>query len=123
MIHTEWNSEILILVLDDPSTRNSFGLGAAKEFSQALKTKKAKGILIQSRGLVFCSGGDLKQYGAMGSLKSDGQKVNATISKVLRQLDEYPRPLVMSVGGDCIGGGLELLSCGDAVLSATAARF
>lgn len=65
----------------------------------------------------FCAGADIS-----GDL-SAGPEMAAMVSHALLKNDEYPKPIVAAVNGDCIGGGVELLLSTDIRGAAPAARF
>jgi enoyl-CoA hydratase/carnithine racemase len=71
---------------------------------------------------VFCSGGNLTDYAAMTS-PEEGKRVNRKIAAILDEVSRLPVPTVCAVTGDCFGGGVELISAFDVVLSVPHAMF
>lgn len=103
---------------------NSFGPQEAHELMDFLDGPKAKIvsaiIWTNELGFPFCRGGNLKYYGSLAT-KLEGLKANREIRKSLLRLSTLPIPTLALVRGDAFGGGLELISCFDVVISTPAA--
>ena len=119
-------NRILHLTFEDPATRNSFSLTAARELMKLIEESKAgqgfDAVLFSARGRVFCSGGNLADYASM-SKASEGKQVNDEIREALSALSSLQVPTVCAVAGDCFGGGVELVSCFDHVIAASHVIF
>jgi enoyl-CoA hydratase len=122
LISSVRHSDILHLTFSDPTSRNALSLRAARELRAILQTKDFSAVIFEARGRVFCSGGHLSDYASMTSA-DEGRSVNDEIRGVLASLSTLDRPTVAAVGGDVFGGGLELLSCFDSVISVPHAMF
>jgi enoyl-CoA hydratase/carnithine racemase len=120
-MRAEITDGILNIVLDSPNTKNAFGLGEAKQLSQSLKGD-IRLIVLSAKGRVFCSGGNLQEYSKLKT-KAAGIKINKDIRATLTKLSKFPAPKIALVTGDCFGGGIELLSCFDFILSEPHAFF
>lgn len=107
---------VLNVVLDSPKTHNAFDHAQSKILLKSLKSKNIKLIVISAVGRVFCSGGQLRDYAALKT-KAQGVKVNREIRLALEALAKYPAPKIAAVTGDCFGGGIELISCCDWIIS------
>lgn len=126
--------EILTIEFDSPEQSNCFGLKEA-EFIQSLdfrvknsaenfsvvfgnknSRQKLRALMLTNQGRVFCSGGNLRAY----ALLTIPQQIvtNRKIRKVLDQVSRLPIPTAVAMNGDCLGGGIELISCFDYVVSA-----
>ncbi len=137
-IETTFSDGILQIALNNPSRGNSFGLQAAESLAAAIKKyapapKKqgqtlnsslpsCRGLLLTAKGRLFCAGGDLTDYSRL-TKASEGKKINRRITDILNQLSQWPLPTVCVVNGDCFGGGVELVSAFDKVLSTPDAMF
>lgn len=115
---------VLVVEFRDPSTRNSFSLRAAEELHAILQKERGNftGFIFSAQGRVFCSGGNLADYSALSEAEH-GKEINRQIAKILDELSCLPVPTVCLVRGDCFGGGLELISAFDVVLSAPSVLF
>lgn len=120
----EIQSNILILYFQAPQTSNAFGIQEAEEFHKITQThikNGIQGILLTSNESIFCSGGHLKNYANQS--KEDGLKVNKRITHILEEFSQVPVPTLALVQGDCIGGGLEVISAFDKVFATENAFF
>ena len=118
-------SRFLSIEFEDKASRNSFGLGAARELLQILRDAEASscaGIIFRSQGAVFCSGGNLRDY-AKSNDSAPGIMINREISQVLNELNMSRLMTIALVEGDCFGGGLELLSAFDEVIAVPGVLF
>jgi enoyl-CoA hydratase/carnithine racemase len=117
----EANEPFTIIRFENKSFRNSFGYEEAKELEKILKAKPA-GILMYS-GLpqVFCSGGNLKDYAK--KTRQQCLQTNKKIRSVLAALSKANIPTALVLDGDCLGGGLEVLSAFDYVISSPNSLF
>jgi enoyl-CoA hydratase/carnithine racemase len=111
------------LVFNDEASRNSFRLETSRELFKMLPQieKTCDALIFRSAGRVFCSGGNLKDHAAQGAVKS--KLANREITKCLSRLSSLSIPTIAVVEGDALGGGVELLSAFDVVLSVPHAVF
>jgi enoyl-CoA hydratase/carnithine racemase len=118
LISSHIENSVLMIEFEDSSSRNSFSLRAAEEFRSAWADTKGqyKSIVFFARGRVFCSGGNLADYGALSSAE-EGHRINRRITEILTEFSELEVPTICVVSGDCFGGGIELVSAFDFVLS------
>lgn len=89
------------------------GLAAATEAG-------SRAILLKSGLRHFSAGGDPSLF--KEALQRDGQ-LGASPTAFLRELENFPLPVVAAVQGVCVGGGLELALTCDFVISARSAKF
>lgn len=117
-------NSILEIELSSDDHGGSFGVSESNALIEALrKHKSAKGILLfSSNRKVFCSGGDLRFFQKLKS-KAQGLNAHRKIRKALASLASHPAFKVACVHKDCLGGGIELISCFDFVLASPAAQF
>jgi enoyl-CoA hydratase/carnithine racemase len=127
LISTDLQDGVLILRFSDPSSSNSLSLAAAEELARIL-TRISEGVdknetsapyralVFFSKGRIFCSGGQLSDYASMSNA-DQGKAVNRRITEILANLSELPIPTICAVSGDCFGGGVELISAFDTVIS------
>lgn len=115
---------ILRIEFRDGTSKNSFSVRAADELRELWEAKSEQygAIVFSAPGRVFCSGGNLADYAAMTSA-NPGRDVNRRISQTLDAFSKLEVPTVCVVHGDCLGGGLELISAFDLVVSSPNALF
>ena len=111
---------VVIITLDAPTVGNAFSVKDAEALLKALKKyekdNNVHGLLFTAKGRLFCSGGNLSDYGKMKSA-NQGKAVNRKITAALKALSSWPKPTICVVQGDCFGGGVELMSAFDKVIA------
>ena len=113
------------VIFDSLANRNAFGLADAETLLKFSKqaVKNGAGVLVfKNIGPYFCAGGDLASILKLKTKKA-GTDLNSKIEKKLDEFARLPLYKVAMVGGDCFGGGTELLSCFDLRLSVSFACF
>ena len=124
MFRSQIQNRVLYLVFADPNTRNSFSLRAADDLARLITQSSGQfdAVCFRAEGRVFCSGGNLADYGQMTD-GSQGREVNRQITEVLNTVAALPITTFCLVEGDCFGGGVELLSAFDFVYAVPHAFF
>ena len=74
-------------------------------------------VLTGAGSRAFCAGADIS-----GDLTASVETARV-VSHALLKYDEYAKPIVVAVNGDCVGGGVELLLATDIRAAAPHARF
>lgn len=124
-LKSHFEASILYVEFGKPETANAYGVTEAQELIKILKGAKKKAhYLVWQSALpnIFCSGGDLAAYRKMKN-KAEGLKANAQIRRSLTLLAEWPGVKIGLVAGDCLGGGVELLSAFDFIVASSSSRF
>lgn len=123
MLEIQIENQIARLTLNHEDQGNSFGALDAEKLAKALKTKSLRGLILTGCGSrFFCTGGNLAEQSKAKNAKSslDGQK---KIRAALAALEKWPNPTLALVNGDCFGGGTELISSFDRVITVPHAMF
>jgi enoyl-CoA hydratase len=119
-MRVQLEDRILICTLDNPARGNAFSLADADVLLKSLKkyerSDDVDGLLLVAVGRVFCSGGNLSDYGKMKTA-AQGKAVNRKITAALNALDAWAKPTACVVSGDCFGGGVELIAAFDFVVA------
>lgn len=76
----------------------------------------ARVVVLRGSGKHFCSGADVTDLG-------DHAASQETIPQLCEFLDKLPKPTICVVHGACIGAGLAIAACCDAVIATPGARF
>jgi methylglutaconyl-CoA hydratase len=106
---------VATVTLDSPATFNGLDFALTNEFIAVLsRCENARVICLQGRGKHFCAGADVKSL-------SDARPV--PLLKMLRYLNNIPRPTVGLIHGACIGGGVALAACCDIVVAEETSFF
>jgi enoyl-CoA hydratase len=77
-------------------------------------------IVLQGEGRFFCAGADIKEFTTL-SKDGDHRRLAQNGQEVLQYVESYPKPIIASIHGAALGGGLELaMSCHMRFVSETA---
>lgn len=119
-IQVEGRDAVVTVTLDRPPL-NVLDITMMQEFSEhlaTLKSSEAKVIVLRAQGKAFCAGVDVADH--------TEEKVKTMLKEfhgLLRALWTLPQPVIASVGGAALGGGMELaLSC-DLIIASESAKF
>ena len=76
-------------------------------FHQASADPAVKAVVVYGRGLPFCAGADIAEFGGADFTATPG------LPELLIELAASRKPMIAAIGGLALGGGLELaLACG-----------
>ena len=105
--------DILILRPNLEKEGNSFGVTSSRSLMAAMQEHPQAPLIYSPIGRFFCMGGNLKEQSKPNSTFDEQIEIRNVLSSVY----EREFPTVAVVNGDCVGGGLELLSAFDYVVS------
>lgn len=101
-------------------------MNAIVEQVEAAQKAGSRAIVIRSGLRHFCAGADLDIFEkrvAAGSVDQNSESRRLTGVEFLRFMELLPIPLIASVHGVCLGGGLELALCCDYIIAASSAKI
>jgi enoyl-CoA hydratase/carnithine racemase len=124
-------SGVVVLRLNRPARLNAINDAMLAEFTETLDVVGAdssvKAVVITGTGRGFCSGIDVRDFGADVPAATDPaidrlrfQEAMAAIPQAIRDL---PQPVIAAVNGPCVGAGLALCLAADIRICSTAATF
>lgn len=119
---------IATLTLNRPDRHNSMSAQMIADLTQAAARLAAddavRAVILTGAGGSFCAGADLgwmkDQIAADSATRADGAR---RLARMLRALNDLPRPLIGRINGQAFGGGLGLMSVCDVAIGATGAVF
>jgi enoyl-CoA hydratase/carnithine racemase len=79
----------------------------------------ARAVVLRSSLRHFCAGADVSLFGEI----TDGAAPDQDLTETLRAFEDSPLPIVASVHGVCVGGGLEAALACDLIFAAESAKF
>jgi enoyl-CoA hydratase/carnithine racemase len=101
------DAEVLTLRLNRPRNRNALGQNLCRrlfyELSLAKTDNSVKVVILTGSEKVFCSGHDLAELSLPSSIEGDPGL------RFVRELAEFPKPIIAAVHGPAIGVGFALL--------------
>lgn len=129
-------SPVFYLYLNRPSQRNALSRDFFDEFPKALKSldqnPNVSVIILAGAGEHFCSGIDLKTFSSIESQtrSSDrgrsGERLRREIKYLqaaVTALEDCRKPVIASIHGACIGGGIDIVTACDIRYSTEDAFF
>jgi enoyl-CoA hydratase len=124
MIRLEDHDRVSVLTLDRRERRNAFDqaqyLGLADALAAAGGDDEVRCAVVTGAGGCFSSGQDLDEMAAIARGELPGAD---GFTRLLEQLETFPKPLIAAVDGAAVTGGMELALAADARLGSERARF
>ncbi len=122
------DNEVATLHLNRPELHNAFDAGLIADLTatlQALGTDPAvRAVVLAGEGPSFSAGADLQWMRAMaGASEEENRRDALELARLMRTLDELPKPTLARVHGAAFGGGVGLVACCDIAIAAEGARF
>ena len=128
-LELERDGDWLTVWLARPAARNALSAQMAAELRavfERLKTaRNVRGVTLRGRGGVFCAGGDLKGFRALGDAAShaDVAAMSRETGVLLDLINETPQVLVVLVEGAATAGGFGMTCAADVVAVTKDALF
>jgi methylglutaconyl-CoA hydratase len=118
----------LRLRLNRPALHNAFDAGLIAELTAALAAAGAdpaiRAVVLEGAGASFSAGADLNwMRGMAAASEADNRDDALALARLMRTLDELPKPTVARVHGAAFGGGVGLVACCDIAIGVPEARF
>ncbi|ERN06255.1 hypothetical protein AMTR_s00016p00201290 [Amborella trichopoda] len=129
------NSGIFFLYLNNPSRRNALTPKFFTEFPKALslldQNPSAKLIILASNGDHFCSGIDILSLKSLQNQQTQDQgRAREALRRAIKEMQSAitaielcRKPVIASIHGACIGGGVDLITACDLRLCSKQAFF
>ena len=116
------------LRLDRPELHNAFDAGLVAGLTEALRRladdAAVRVVVLEGEGASFSAGADLhwmRGMAAAGELENRDDAL--ALARLLRTLDELPRPTIARVHGAAFGGGVGLVAACDIAIGVPEAKF
>jgi methylglutaconyl-CoA hydratase len=125
---TEIDAGVGIVTLNRPDRRNAFDDKTIFALTAALEDLGAEPavrvVVLSAAGSNFCAGADLNwMKRAAGYSDREHLRDAQALARLLRTLNELPKPTVARVHGAAYGGGVGLIAACDIALGVFAAHF
>lgn len=116
------------LRMDRPDLHNAFDAALIAALTGALEQLGADAtvrvVVLEGNGPSFSAGADLNWMRGMASAGEAANREDAlALARLMRTLDELPKPTIARVHGAAFGGGVGLVACCDIAIGVPAARF
>ncbi|SDQ59814.1 methylglutaconyl-CoA hydratase [Pseudoxanthomonas sp. CF385] len=116
------------LRLDRPALHNAFDAGLISALTATLEQLAADAdvrvVVLEGSGASFSAGADLNWMRGMAAASEAENRQDAlALARLMRTLDELPKPTIARVHGAAFGGGVGLVACCDIAIGVPAAKF
>lgn len=113
--------DVAIITIDNPPVNAlSPGVpeGILSSIEAAAQDVAVKAIVVIGAGSTFIAGADIREFQKMTS----GEKTRGTLLPTLLAIEDSPKPIVMAIHGQALGGGMEVAMAGHYRVIAQAAQ-
>ncbi|QNP40494.1 enoyl-CoA hydratase/isomerase family protein [Lysobacter solisilvae (ex Woo and Kim 2020)] len=116
------------LRLNRPELHNAFDAVLIAALTGALDAvagdDSVRVVVLEGEGPSFSAGADLNWMRGMAAASEDANRDDAlALARLMRTLDELPKPTIARVHGAAFGGGVGLVACCDIAIGAPEAKF
>ena len=116
------------LRLNRPALHNAFDAVLIAALTGALEAVANDGsvrvVVLEGDGASFSAGADLNWMRGMAAASEAANRDDAlALARLMRTLDELPKPTIARVHGAAFGGGVGLVACCDIAIGAPEAKF
>jgi methylglutaconyl-CoA hydratase len=119
---------VLYLGLHRPELHNAFDADLILTLTAALENAGAdpgiRAVVLEGAGTSFSAGADLNWMRGMAAASEEENRHDAlALARLMRTLDELPKPTIARVHGAAFGGGVGLVACCDIAIGVPEAKF
>ena len=116
------------LRLDRPALHNAFDADLIAQLTTALdalgRDPDVRVVVLEGSGRSFSAGADLNWMRGMAAASEAANRDDAlALARLMRTLDELPKPTIARVHGAAFGGGVGLVACCDIAIGVPEATF
>ena len=116
------------LRLNRPELHNAFDAMLIAALTGALEAVAAddsvRVVVLEGEGASFSAGADLNWMRGMAAASEEANRTDSlALARLMRTLDELPRPTIARIQGAAFGGGVGLVACCDIAIASADAKF
>lgn len=116
------------LRLNRPELHNAFDAMLIAALTGALESvaedNSVRVVVLEGEGPSFSAGADLNwMRGMAAASEADNRTDSLALARLMRTLDELPKPTIARVQGAAFGGGVGLVACCDIAIASAEAKF
>ena len=111
-----------------PQVHNAFDAELIGELTAALdevaNDAGVRVLVLEAEGASFSAGADLNWMRGMAAASEEANRIDSlALARLMRTLDELPKPTIARVQGAAFGGGVGLVACCDIAIAVDGAKF
>lgn len=111
-----------------PALHNAFDAGLIAALTAVLEATgrdpAVRALVLEGEGASFSAGADLNwMRGMAAASEADNREDALALARLMRTLDELPKPTIARVHGAAFGGGVGLVACCDIAIGVPEAKF
>jgi methylglutaconyl-CoA hydratase len=123
LVLLERRDPIVVLTLNRPEVKNALSpellLALQRHLSHLESDSAIRAVVLTGAGGVFSSGADLANLKNLLSASAEAQyKDSSLIAKILKQLYQFPKPIIAALEGAAIAGGAGMATACDLIVAA-----
>lgn len=116
------------LRLNRPALHNAFDATVIAALTGALdsvaRDPAVRVVVLEGEGASFSAGADLNwMRGMAAASEEENRRDSLALARLMRTLDELPKPTIARVHGAAFGGGVGLVACCDIAIASSNAKF
>ncbi len=124
----ERHGAVLRLRMNRPELHNAFDAALIAALTEALQAAgtdtSVRAVVLEATGASFSAGADLNWMRGMAAASEAENRDDAlALARLMRTLDELPKPTLARVHGAAFGGGVGLVACCDIAIGVPEAKF
>ena len=111
-----------------PEVHNAFDDSLIAAMTEALQglgeDASVRAVVLEGEGASFSAGADLNWMRGMAKMsEAENRDDSLALARLMRTLDELPKPTIARVQGAAFGGGVGLVACCDIAIGVPEAKF
>ena len=127
-LQIERTGATVTLWLNRPALHNAFDDALIAGLTDALQAlgrdPTVRAVVLEGAGASFSAGADLNWMRGMAAASEEANREDSLrLARLMRTLDELPKPTIARVQGAAFGGGVGLVACCDIAIGVPEAKF
>src|ERR1700693_2658087 len=121
LVQLTHRGDIAVVTIDNPPV-NALSPGVPEGILDSIEAAAhdpaVKSIVVIGAGSTFIAGADIREFQKMTA----GERPRLTLNPMLLAIEDSPKPVIMAIHGQALGGGLEVAMAGHYRVIAPAAQ-
>ena len=127
-LHLHRDGPVARLRMTRAQVHNAFDAGLIADMTAALDglalDPAIRVLVLEAEGASFSAGADLNwMRGMAAASEAENREDSLALARLMRTLDQLPKPTIAAVQGSAFGGGVGLVACCDIAIGVPEAKF